>query len=275
MREGWRNQWGRFCCGCLVAVLNDVLPASAQDDVPSTGDLIQDARIIITSDKGDVRLWSHAPRVVLLYQEPWAIDAVQAVLTEVEDAVHSPFDGPFFGGLTHVKLPQNLGEADTPMVMQVVKGGPTGGHVHIQLSETIDVFADIVVAVADRPAIAVLNGLWAIDPRFTQAQMKGGRARCFYSVTSRKGLRYGAFASIVPHADPGSTADCIREELLHTLGPLTDAEGSRHFTFDNEDIDTDAKRQNDLALIRALYESGVAPGDPPDRALDYLRGLID
>ncbi len=72
--------------------------------------------------------------------------------------------------------------------------------------------------------------------------------------------------------------ECLWEEILHALGPLQDAAGSPFFSFDDQ-ADADGtqpfhvKRQNDILLIRSLYESGVAPGDSPEKVLEYLKAL--
>ena len=132
----------------------------------------------------------------------------------------------------------------------------------------------------------MVNGLWGMSLNDNRAMLEGGISRCFYSARSRQGIRYGALISVFPEPEFARTEECLWEEIVHALGPLRDAEGSQFFSFDNESsysvngivtpeqLDQARQKQaNDLLLLRALYESGVKPGDPPDDVLRYLDNL--
>lgn len=243
-------------------------------DPPTTGDLIGDAKLIITSEKNDVRLWSRPPRVLVLYEGEDVSPRLENVRKVIEDNV-SPFYGDkVFGSWTYSELPSDLGEGSHRMHMRYLKGGPTGFELEVHLDEDRVWVTDIVVAMASRPKIALLNALWALDRKNNRAMMRAGRSNCFYSSQSKKGVRISAYVTIVryKHLDR-DIEECVWEELIHTLGPLIDAKGSSFFTFDDEAGLLAEKQANDILLLKSLYESGARPGDPPDVVLDHLRGL--
>jgi len=256
------------------------LPALAQDP-PSTGNITQDARLIITSEKGDVRIWSHAPRV-LIYAPSAERPAIAAVIDTIEAAVASPFGPTLFSAVTYRDLPQNLGADETLLRIAGRRGGPAEIEMEVDLGDGKHT-TDILIMVGNRRDVAVVNGLYGVSPQTTRPQMRGGQARCFYNTRSRKGVRVMAYVTIVPFADAAETEECYWEEILHALGPLQDAEDTPFFSFDDRgDWQLDLspsevaqRRANDMALIRALYESGVKPGDPPEVALDYFETLLD
>lgn len=130
--------------------------------------------------------------------------------------------------------------------------------------------AGIVIAIADRQSLAVLNSLWGSAEKLSRGQISGGPGGCYYSVRSNKSVRYGAYVSVLSGEDEESLEHCIWEETLHALGPLQDAKGSPFFSFDDTADEIADRRDNDILLIRALYESGPKPGDPPDEVIDHL-----
>ena len=257
----------------------------AQADPPTTGTLLGDARIIITSDKNDVRLWAHPPRVLVL-SDASVRNPIRKMIQQVEDAVTSPFGDSLFGDVQFHDIPENLGAGQDKIYTRIRKNESSGFRVEIDLGSGFKHTTDILVVIADRPNLALMNGLWAMDRRNSRAQLEGGRSRCFYSTRSVNGVRAGAYVSIFSPAEEEYLNECIWEELLHTLGPLIDAKGSDFFTFDDtgnyfSELPAKEKREmvlrkkaNDLLLIRALYESGVAPGGSPDTVITYLEDLI-
>lgn len=247
---------------------------AAANDPPATGSLIGDARVIITSKKNDVRLWSHPPRVLVLYEGEDVSPRLNGIRGVIENNV-TPFYGDrVFGQWTYSELPANLGEGSHRMHIRHVKGGPAGYEVEVHLDEDRVWVTDILIAMASRPKMALLNALWGLDRKNSRAMMRAGRANCFYSSKSQKGVRISAYVTIVryDHLDR-DIEECVWEELIHTLGPLIDAQGSPYFTFDNEIGLNPDKQANDILLLKSLYESGARPGDPPDAVLDHLRGL--
>lgn len=252
----------------------------------TTGSLLGDARIIITSEKNDVRLWAHPPRL-LVFGDARAQQAVTDIVQTIEDAIESPFGPEFFGEIVFEDLPENLGHGQEPLSIRIREGGPSGWNIHVDLGDGVVWQTDILVVVADRPALAMINGLWGMSQTDNRFMLQGGISRCFYAVRSRDGIRYGSLVSIFPEPTFERAQECLWEEILHALGPLQDAEGTSYFSFDdqslfliempaNDRINLERyKRENDLLLLRALYESGVKPGDPPDVVLQYLENLTE
>lgn len=135
---------------------------------------------------------------------------------------------------------------------------------------------DIVAVVGDRKTVALFNTLRRLPQSSARYQARGSQARCFYASQSSQGLRLGAYVSIIAGPDDEELEDCVWEEMLHTLGPLRDANGSAFFSFDNTATleDRAGRRANDLLLIRALYESGAGPGCDPEVVLEHLGQLL-
>ncbi|WP_092809790.1 DUF2927 domain-containing protein [Roseivivax marinus] len=242
-------------------------------DPQTTGDLLEDARIIVTSDKDDVRLWAHPPRILVLHNEPAVVEVMRDIYQEVEEAVSSPFGDRFLGELIFASVPEGLGDGDAPMKIRMAKGGPSGAEVRVALSPEMDLRTDIVVVVADRPTVAMLNGLWGVERKYTRRQMERARGGCFYEANSLNGVKFGAYIAIATPVGRDHLRLCVREEFLQVLGPLQDADGSPFFSFNNHLEASAEQESNDIALIRALYESGAGPGGSPDVVIDYLETL--
>lgn len=253
---------------------------------PETGkSILEDARLIITSAQNDVRLWAHPPRIIV-FGDRVAREYVRRIVDQVEGAVETHDGSNFFGEVRFEQLPVRLGEGQQSLWVRIRKGGPSGRNIQMHLGGEAVFETDIVIIVADRPSIALMNGLWGMPPSANRSMLEGGDERCFYSAKSRHGIRFGVLVSIFPSSNLEMLEECLWEELLHALGPLQDAEGSEFFSFDNQfDMSRDLtaaernqitarKRANDLLLIRALYESGVKPGGSPDTVIDYLENLI-
>ena len=64
--------------------------AISAEGPPTTGTLLGDARLIITSKKDDVRLWSHPPRVLVLYDGKDVSPRLENIRNVIEENV-SPF----------------------------------------------------------------------------------------------------------------------------------------------------------------------------------------
>ena len=64
--------------------------AISAEDPPTTGTLLGDARLIITSKKDDVRLWLHPPRVLVLYDGKDVSPRLENIRNVIEENV-SPF----------------------------------------------------------------------------------------------------------------------------------------------------------------------------------------
>lgn len=262
-------------CAILAAGLVSATGASAQSDPPTTNDIVQDARLIITSNKGEVRLWHHAPRVLVLTNNRKVWAEIERIRDILENAISAPYGDSLFGNVTFRPLPRAFGYGPQRLAMAMRKGGPSGHNVFVDLGDGQTHSVDLVIAVAPRPDIAVLNGLWGMTPNATRAQMSGGRARCFYASRSRGGVRLGAYVSIVANTGLAEdTAECLWEEILHAMGPLIDAKDTPFFTFDDRAGSSKFKRDNDVLLLRALYESGTAPGDGPEKAIARFQELL-
>lgn len=276
-------QFGSTFYASLMAII--ILATSAEADPETSGSLLGDAGIIIASEKNDVRLWVHPPRL-LVFGDQGVEQVVRDIVETIETAVDSPFGAEFFGEVRFEELPQGLGEGQRPLSMRIREGGPSGWNIHLNLGDDLVFQTDIVLVVADRPSVAMINGLWGMSASDNRAMLEGGISRCFYSARSRNGVRYGALISVFPKPGSVRAEECLWEEIVHALGPLRDAEGSQFFSFDDESVSLmdltafeqrnldQRKRANDLLLLRALYESGVKPGDPPDVVLQYLENLI-
>ncbi|MGR3490688.1 MAG: DUF2927 domain-containing protein [Shimia sp.] len=271
----------------IVLIITLLLGTTARaQDPASTGDILEDARTIITSARGDVRLWAHPPRV-LVFGSGTMHAMVTEMVARVNGAVAAPYGATLVGPVERAALPSDLGAGQDPMWLRLRRGGPGGTEIDINLGPSVRHQADIAIVVADRPSVAITNGLWGVEPSDTRAQMQGGRGRCFYSARSKNGLRYGAYITVFAPNDMRFIEECLWEELLHALGPLTDATGTPHFSFDDtadsfgelrgSDLTArmEARRANDLLLLRALYESGIGPGGSPDQAVAYLARLLD
>ncbi len=249
-------------------------------DPPSTGTLRGDAELIIRSKQDDVRLWAHPPRILVLGDDE-VLYQVREIAAKIEAEIRSPFGDKFFGEITSAVIPDDFGAGQHALWVAMRKGGPAGWQVDLNLYGDPDrvLETDILVVVANRRDIAMINGLWGLSARDNRAMLQGGRSRCFYNSQSRNGIRYGALVLIFPDEDRELLDQCLWEELLHTLGPLRDAKGSPFFSFDDHydpenQQAVNTKRANDILLIRALYESGAGPGGAPDIVLDYLSGLV-
>ena len=147
------------------------------------------------------------------------------------------------------------------------------GQIALSYADGRDEFFDIVLLVADRITLSLYNSLWKFPANYTRRQAAGKRHACYYHSVSRRGVRYGAYASILADYPEDDLRACLWEEFLHTLGPLIDAKDTPYFSF-NDHGDDEGLQENDILLIRALYESGARPGDPPDKVLDYLDALF-
>lgn len=265
--------------GCIVA-----FQSFAQDDKLTTNDIIGDARLIITSNKNDIRLWAHAPRMLVFGGADVAAQ-VMVIVDKVDSAVDAPWGPRFFGDVDFAALPEDLGTSQRRVWFRLVEGGPSGREISLKLDEEKEYRTDIVVVVGNRAETAIMDSLWARQSAGSRrAIVEGGKARCFYQTISRGGQRYASHVSIFPSEDrKDELRECLWEEILHTLGPLTDAQGSPFFSFDDRSaslhgIPPDVvqyKRENDLLLLRALYESGAGPGWAPDLALEYLKTLVN
>lgn len=266
----------------FLAILASVAQAQADPDTNDT--LLGDARAIITSSNDDVRLWAHPPRMLVLGDQDTHA-AVRDIVSLIDSTVQSPFGARFFGNVQYEPLPRRIGTGQGRMSIRIREGGPSGREVHANLGEGFEFQTDIVVVVADRTTVGLINGLWGLSINDNRAMLEGGRSRCFYSARSSEGARLGAMVTIFPIPAFEFTEECLWEEIVHTLGPLGDAVGSRFFSFDNEAVflsdlpegqrralNAD-KRANDLLLLRALYESGAGPGGSPDTVIDYLGTL--
>lgn len=257
----------------IAAALLLAPPLWAQSDPPTTGDLIEDARLIITSDKGDVRLWDWPPRVLVLTDDLSAWRAVSRIRMRLEAEVTRHDGRALFGAWQRRSIPESLGEGPEALRLRL-RQGTERPEIAVRLGEALRTEAEIVIVVAGRRDVAVLNGLWGMPPQYTRSQMQGGKARCFYQARSRKGVRFGAYISVVS-GPPEDVQECLWEEVLHSLGPLVDAKGSVFFSFDDAVGMTAEKQSNDIALIRALYESGVQPGGAPHVALAWLADQLE
>ncbi len=259
----------------------------AQPDMggsPTTGTVLGDARVIVTSERSDIRIWGHPPRV-LIPADDQSAEILRADIATLNTAVSPTFGAALFGSVQAMPVPADIGAGDERIWVRMAKGGPSGHQISLNLGRGHRYVTDILVVVADRPEIAMISGLWALAPLQTRSQLQGGPARCFYTSRSREGRLLGAYVSNVRPPDRGMLEECLWEELLHSLGPLTDAKGSAFFTFDDQvswtegtaDQDDIAarKRANDLALIRALYESGAGPGGAPDQVFAYLDRILN
>ncbi len=250
--------------------------------------LLKDARHIISSQKGDVRLWAHPPRILLIGPED-AEQHLRTIMAQVEASIISPFGDHFFGPLHIGVLPETFASGQHPLSLRIQKGGPSGGHVVLELGPTqtgteLRYETDIVIFVGSRRDVAMINGLWGMNPKHNRAMLEGGKARCFYAARSSQGVRYGALVSIYPDETDALLEECLWEELLHALGPLQDADGTAFFSFDDRRDGSKTslaqkrlikqRRANDLLLLRALYESGAGPGGAPDTVLHHLDTLI-
>ena len=245
----------------------------AQQMGRTSGNLLDDARRIITSDKGDVRLWAHPPRVVVITTDPFVRDELGRIRQAIE-AVVPPITGDsFFGRWEFIKPHAGFAGGHAPLGMRLVKGGPAGSEIALNLGHGQLFRADIVIASADRATIAVLNGLWGLSAANTRRQMEGGRTHCFHSVYSREGVRRGAYVSMVTPRDQREISDCLWEDLLQTLGPLETLTDTPFFSFDHKILSTEVQRRNDLLLLRALYESDAGPGGSPSVVIRYLDKL--
>lgn len=273
-----------LCAAALLFAGTSV--AFAYDDQPTTGNLLGDARLIITSNRKDIRIWPRAPRV-LVFADEATNDQIRLLIDQIDNAVTSPFGDSLFEEVVFETLPEDLGAGQQGLWFRIRDGQPYGSNVELNLGEGFNFKTDIVVVVAERSTLGLMNGLWGIDVRSNRSQMHGGRSRCFYSARSRSGVFHGAYVTIFPTSDPEVTEECLWEEFLHALGALQDAEGSEYFSFDNQaqrrselsleeqDRVIRQKRLNDLALLRALYESGAGPGGSPDIVIDYLSDILD
>lgn len=271
-----------------IAVLLSIYSgsSSSQDNPHAHARLLEDAREIITSERNDVRLWAGAPRLLVVGDAEVELH-VRRIVDVIEQAIVSPFGDTFFGSVQFEQFPPFFGDGQGRLWVRIREGGPSGQQISLNLGQGDALLeAEIVVVVGDRVEVALMNGLWGLSPRSNRAMLQGGTARCFYSVRSHEGTRHGAFVSIFDAQNPAFLEECLWEEILHALGPLQDVEGTPYFSFDDQasnvpgsmpqdqrELDT-TRRANDLLLIRALYESGVRPGDPPDGVIEYLDGLI-
>ncbi|MEM1164581.1 MAG: hypothetical protein AAGJ28_26935, partial [Pseudomonadota bacterium] len=208
-------------------------PAGTSRADMTTGTLIGDARKIITSDKGNVRLWTHAPRVLVLSTDARVADMVRTIGGIVDTTVAAGFGDGFFSRITARMIPQNWPAADAELSMRLSPGGPAGAEIEAKLGSLYDGPSDIVVAVGDRKTIALINTLWRADADGARYQAEGHPFGCFYSAHSRAGQRQAAFVSIVPPEDDKALYACLWEELLHTLGPLRDAHQTPFFSFND------------------------------------------
>ena len=154
--------------------------ALAENNPKTTGSLFGDAELIITSKKRDVRLWAHAPRL-LVFGDESVEKHVRGIVGQIERAVNSPFGTTFFGKISFEKLPTNFGEGQQRLRIRLSKGGPSGREIHLSLGENSFFQTDIIVVVADRSDIALVNGLWGMSPSHNRSMLEGGEARCFYS----------------------------------------------------------------------------------------------
>ena len=257
-----------------IALLAIPFMSQAQDP-PTTGTFLGDAGLIITSENNDVRLWSHPPRVLVLFEGEDVSPRLEKVRKVIEENVSPFYADTVFGEWIYSELPTDLGEGSHKMHMRYLKGGPAGYELEVRLDDERIWVTDIVIAMAKRPKIAIMNGLWALDRKMNRAMMRAGRSNCFYSSQSRKGVRIAAYVTIVRYAHLArDIEECVWEELLHTLGPLNDAKGSPYFTFDDQPGLEHKKQANDILLLKSLYESGARPGDPPDAILEHLKKLM-
>jgi hypothetical protein len=248
--------------------------AISAEGPPTTGTLLGDARLIITSKKDDVRLWSHPPRVLVLYDGKDVSPRLENIRNVIEENVSPFYADKVFGAWTYSELSADFGEGSHRRHMRHVDGGPAGHELEVHLDEGRVWVTDIVIAMASRPKIALLNALWGLERRNNRAMMRAGRANCSYHSNSRKGVRVSAYVTNVRYDHlERDIEECVLEELIHTLGPFIDAKGSSHFTFDDEVGLVPAKQANDILLLRSVYESGARPGDPPDAVLDHLKEL--
>ena len=257
-----------------IALLAIPFMSQAQDP-PTTGTFLGDAGLIINSVKNDVRLWSHPPRVLVLYEGEDVSPLTEHVRKVVEDKINPFYGETFFGEWIYKKLPENLGAGSHKMLMRTLKGGPAGYELNVRLDDELFWKTDIVVAIAERPKIAILNAMWGIPRKTNRAMVSGGRSNCYYSSQSRKGIRLSAYIAIARYEKyKGDLEECVWEEIIHSLGPLIDAKGSPYFSFDDQVGLSPEKRANDILLLKSLYESGARPGDPPDAVLEHLKKLM-
>lgn len=239
----------------------------------TTDTFLVDARAILSSDKNEIRLWTHPPRVLVISQDGRAAPHITEVRSAVEQNVTSPFGDKFFSTWQDITLPQNWNDGPELLQFEQVDGGPAGRQVVVKLGTQEPIYTDIVIVIADRSTLARLNVLWGVDAALTRKQATGKTATCFYTAKNRNGVTRGAYASIPSDLDADTLDTCIWEEVLHTLGPRQDATGTPFFTFDDTFEISNNKRENDILLIRALYESGANAGDTPDQVLTYLESI--
>ncbi len=247
-----------------------------QSDPPTTGNILEDARQIIASKKGEIRIWHHAPRVLILTDDPEIISRTNAILERMENAITPGYGDVLFGPVMTRPFPKNFGHGAERLEFRLRRDENNEIAANLRLGDGAVLKVDLVIAVGHRPNIAVLNGLWGMSPNHNRAQMSGGRARCFYSSRSKNGRRLGAYVSIVDHSGfAEDTAECLWEEILHAMGPLIDAKGSPFFTFDDQAGSTERKKQNDILLLKAMYESGTEAGEGPEKTLRVFADLLD
>lgn len=263
---------------CLFLLAQAVAPTGllAQEDRPTTGDPLEDARLVVTSAGGEVRIWHKPPRVLVLADRQDVLTEIERIGNVLEDRI-APSYGPYlFESWTYASFPEDFGEVQNAEYSFVINARDSGEtYVQVNLGADVDEEVDLVIAVGSRSEIAVLNGLWGLPLSYQRAQMSGRTWPCFYSSRSRNGERLGGFVSIVDQGQESNDLDvCLWEEILHSMGPLIDADGSEFYSFDEMPTQSLVKMENDILLLRSLYESGIERGDNADKAISYLRELL-
>jgi hypothetical protein len=143
---------------------------------------------------------------------------------------------------------------------------PLGVYTFSVGDDRVSVSANIFIHYVDINDGLLLSTLSSTRYGTLLRQFAEGRTPCFFTLISRDDHLLAANVIIRNDLDSELESACIYEEVTQSLGLLNDHEGSEIFTYDNRPIGTSAT-DADFALLRALYDPAVQPGDQPEKVV--------
>jgi hypothetical protein len=236
---------------CLAALLG-VVP------MPSVAEIAKDAAIILDAGEGQVRKWSHAPIIAVIYSGDFPRDVLESHLENIRVATGlSPT--PFL--VRYLDLTGRTDEIFNGSYYRNAKSedeleGGRGRLVILGQEVKADMF---VMSLDARAALFVAALMDFNEGRFLRdlAENRTPSANCFYVSRSRQN-RIGLAYAFVKGSGEVDQAECIYEEVIQAFGLLNDSQDTPYFTLDN--LAGVVAPNYDFGLLSALYDPLVPAG---------------
>lgn len=235
-------------------------------------DELDDVAVILGGTGERVRKWQRAPQIVVFTQGEFDRESLRGVVEfiELNTSLELPPESIFsFSSEEIDAISAGVAFSYNPAAADIGGSGVEFYTANRQIAS-----GDIFIFWLERPYAAyfsVLTGTSGTLPNLSRGFAEG-KENCFFHMRSKTGAIFASLIFINSRFDPTSAKACLYEELVQSMGLVADAEGSKYFTFNNQVGQKSPNR--DDAILRALYDKRVNPGDPVQSVLDLYIPLL-